>query len=245
MNSTLNSKNRTMLLLIVFIMVLLFALYYYIVLPKQDAAASMNNEVSSLQTEITSLEQRLVAMQESAKAPVNEFALRKKVPATREIDAILLNIEEIQYVTGSRVENIEFNNYDALVSGSSLQDPNATQVTEEQTTETTTTTNTNETEQTTTETTTTESTEQPVELPVSTIGVESLPPSLKLITFNISVISPNHVNMQNFIKEIEKIERVMNIETIDFSLPGEENEFAEDGSDVVTADVQVTTFYFE
>ncbi|WP_339288792.1 hypothetical protein [Ureibacillus sp. FSL K6-0786] len=32
---------------------------------------------------------------------------------------------------------------------------------------------------------------------------------------------------------------------IDFSLPGEENEFAEDPVDSIEATVQVTTFYYE
>ncbi|MER2046973.1 MAG: potassium transporter, partial [Solibacillus sp.] len=101
------------------------------------------------------------------------------------------------------------------------------------------------TESGTTESTESESTEVSEVLPVSTIAVETLPPSLKLVTFNINVAAPNDVNLLQFIEEIEKKERVMRIDIIDFALPGEEDKFTEEASEIVTADIQVTTFYYE
>lgn len=229
MNSVSSSKNTTILLVIALSMALLFAVYYYVVKPKQDDAESVSREVTTLKAEISSLEENLVTFREQqSQTNINEFALRKKVPATRAIDTLILSMEEIEYVTGSRILSIDFNNYDEQVSASGLEDPNATTETKEQET----------TEE-------TQNNEQSEALPVSTIAVENLPPSLKLITFNINVMSPNNENLQQFIKEVEKIERVMHIDTIDFSLPVEENIFLEDATDVVFADVQVTTFYYE
>ena len=75
--------------------------------------------------------------------------------------------------------------------------------------------------------------------------MESLPPSLKLITFNVDVTSPDEEHLIKFIKEMEQIERVMHVDAIDFSLPGEEDAFAEDKTEAVSASVQVTTFYYE
>ena len=57
--------------------------------------------------------------------------------------------------------------------------------------------------------------------------------------------SPNHGKLQQFIKEIEKLERVMHIDTVDYDLPGEENTYVEDASNIVAASIQVTTFYYE
>lgn len=65
------------------------------------------------------------------------------------------------------------------------------------------------------------------------------------MTFTIDVASPNEVNLLKFIQEIEKIERVMHIDLIDFLLPGEEAKLIEGATDVVAAEVQVTTFYYE
>ena len=235
MNSISSSKNTSILLTIALAMALLFALYYYVVKPKQDSVQRVSYEVSALQSEVAALENQLETLQQQQSASENEFTLRKKVPANRAIDSLLLNIEEIEYITGTRVDSINFNNYDELVSSSNLYDPTMT-VSEEEQAE-----NGDENS-----TATTESTEQEQDtLPVSTIAVESLPTSLKLITFNIDITSPNEESLIKFMKEVEQIERVMHVDAIDFSLPGEENAFTEDQTEVVTGSVQITTFYYE
>ena len=143
------------------------------------------------------------------------------MPATRSLDDLVLNIEETQYISGTKILSIEFNNYDTLVSASEYKKPSASN--EEDGKEG----------------------EEESEVPVSTIDKESLPPELKLITFEINVASPDAQHLIGFIKEIEKIERIMHIDIIDFTLPGEENEFAEDPEDSIESTIQVTTFYYE
>lgn len=254
MNSISSSKNGTLLIVIALAMAILFAVYYYVVMPKQDEEQAIRSEISSLNTEIAALEEMIaINNAQQSQSGVNEFALRKKVPASREIDALILSIEEMQYVTDSRVQSIEFNTYDALVSSSGLQDPLYTPVPEEGTVaedgsvpaesaevpaETTEPAEGTEQEQ-------TEDGEAPAEVPISTIAVETLPPSLKLVTFNINVASPNDVNLLAFIEEIERNERVMHIDIVDFALPGEEDQFTEEASDIVTANIQITAFYYE
>ncbi|MFL0583106.1 potassium transporter [Solibacillus silvestris] len=235
MNSISSSKNGTLLIVIALAMALLFAMYYYVVKPKQDEEQMIRSEINSLHTEIAAIEETIATNQsEQSQTNVNEFALRKKVPDNREIDELILSIEEMQYVTDSRIQSIDFNNYDTLVSSSGLQDPLSTPESEEGVA----TESTESTDQ-------TEDTEASELLPVSTIAVETLPPSLKLVTFNINVAAQNDVNLLQFIEEIEKKERVMRIDIIDFALPGEENKFTEEASEVVTADIQITTFYYE
>ncbi|MBM7665440.1 hypothetical protein JOC25_001915 [Solibacillus kalamii] len=235
MNSISSSKNGTLLIVIALAMALLFAMYYYVVKPKQDEEQMIRSEINSLHTEIAAIEETIATNQsEQSQTNVNEFALRKKVSDNREIDELILSIEEMQYVTDSRIQSIDFNNYDALVSSSGLQDPLSTPESEEGVV----TESTESTDQ-------TEDTEASEQLPVSTIAVETLPPSLKLVTFNINVAAPNDVNLLQFIEEIEKKERVMRIDIIDFALPGEEDKFTEEASEIVTADIQVTTFYYE
>lgn len=235
MNSISSSKNGTLLIVIALAMALLFAMYYYVVKPKQDEEQMIRSEINSLHAEIAAIEEVIATNQsQQSQTNVNEFALRKKVPDNREIDELILSIEEMQYVTDSRIQSIDFNNYDTLVSSSGLQDPLSASETEERAA----TESTESTDQ-------TEDTEAPEELPVSTIAVETLPPSLKLVTFNINVAAPTGVNLLQFIEEIEKKERVMRIDIIDFALPGEEDQFTEEASEIVTANIQVTTFYYE
>lgn len=219
---------------------LLFAIYYYVLLPKQDEADMLESSVNSLQSEIASLNEQITLVQEEqSRESSNEFALRKKVPDNREIDELLLNIEEIEYVSGSRIQSISFNNYDSLVSASGLNDPNAVPDTEENAEG-----QTEASEEQATDTTS-ETAEQVITTPVSTIAVESLPANLKLVTFEVDVESPNYEKLQQFIKETEQLERVMHIDAIEYDLPGEENIYAENASDIVSATVQVTTFYYE
>jgi len=248
MNSISSSKNGKLLLVIALAMALLFAVYYYVVKPKEDEAQAVRTEITVLETEISTIEQSLAELNsQHSQTDVNEFALRKKVPAKREIDALILAMEEIEYVTGSRVQSIEFNNYDALVSSSGLQDPLYTPEPEEGAAaeDGSEPIETNESTEPTEGTETTEGEVSAEELPISTIAVETLPPSLKLVTFNINVAAPNDVNLLQFVEEIEKKERVMRIDIIDFALPGEEDKFTEEASEIVTADIQVTTFYYE
>ena len=236
-----SSKNSGPILIVILVGILLFAIYYYVLLPKQDEADMMESSVNSLRSEISTLNGQIASIKEGqSNKSSNEFSLRKKLPDNREIDELLLNIEEIEYVSGSRIQSISVNNYDSLVSASSLTDPNAVTETEENAEG-----QMKENEEQIAETATTSENEEPVTTPVSTIAVESLPPNLKLISFNVDVESPNHDKLKQFIKEIERLERVMHIDTVGYNLPGEENTFAEDATDIVGASIQVTTFYYE
>lgn len=250
MKTNASSKNTTVLLLVVLVLAVLFALYYYVVLPKQDEVASIESSISTLNTEIAALDTQIAELQaQQTVASGDEFEMRKKLPDNREIDSLLLNIEEIEILTDSRILNINFNNYDALVNASTLQDPNtvvpvegeeaaATEAAEAVDAAVTATENPEAAE-------TEATTEGQAETPVTTIAAQTLPPSLKLVTFSIEVAAPNYQQLQLFIKEIEKIQRIMRIDTIEFALPGEENAFIADATDVVNATVQVTTFFYE
>lgn len=231
MNKVSSSRNATVLVTAL-ILVVLIAMYYYVIMPKKDAVAAMEIVVVNLQSEMTDL-QANIANSKSAldKDTINDFALRKRLPQNRNMVDLLQNIEEIEFVSDSRILSISFNNYDALVAESQIQDPNETQSSDNE--------NTNS-EEVVSESQTEENT-----MPVSTISKQSLPDELKIVTFSMDMQAPNKSKLEQFIKEIEALERVMHIDTIKFSLPGEENEFAEDSSDIVFATIQVTTFYYD
>lgn len=223
-----NGKNFNMLLLLLLVAALLFAVYYYLVLPKKNELENLEYSVKNLETEVTNLQEQSKTSENEDISSLTMLDIRKKLPQTREIDKLLLNLEEIEYITGTRIVSIDFNIYDELVSESSIV-------------------------------------EKPVDSkeftegdflgevatgakkvkPTSSIASESLPPELKLITFSVKVESPDHSKLQSFIKEIEKLERIMHIDSIEYSLPGEENEFAAEPVKTVTATIQVTTFYYE
>jgi len=75
--------------------------------------------------------------------------------------------------------------------------------------------------------------------------VTNLPTNVKLITINLSVASPDFEHFQLFLQELEKLERITRVDTLTFTKPAErELLYEKDGNQAVTADVQITTFYY-
>lgn len=249
MKSGSSSKNTVYILIGVLILALLFAVYYYLILPKLNEVEAMESSVSTLNSEIASIHEQIATVEADREtSSPNILALRKKVPQTRDIESIVRGIEEIEAITGTRVESISFNNYDSLVSGAGLVDPNAPiaptaeeQAAAEAEAEEGTTTE----GETPTEETTTDGETEVAETPVSTITPESLPAELKLITLSINVLAPDFETLQEFIAEFEKVDRVVKVDTFNFSLPGEEENISEDPNLEVSSTIQITTFYYE
>lgn len=236
-----SNKNSTILILTALIAAILFALYYYIVTPKLEEVEAKESSINTLQQEVSTIQEQIALIEKNGKSNrTSNLTLRKKVPQTRAIDEVIRNIEEVEVVTGTRVEAMDFNNYDSLVMESTITDPNST----------------NSEEQADTQQSATEADEQAVakndekpevknKIPTATLNKDSLPKELKLVTFDIEVVALDNKAMVEFIKEIENIDRVMKIDAIDFTLTGEEAKFQEDADTTLKATIQVTTFYYE
>lgn len=223
MNKLKDEKNSGVLFLLVLGVALLFAVYYYVVLPKKEDVSVIQNSITTLQSEVFKIQEQItIAKSDASDIASDTFALRKKLPQDRAMTELLLSIEEIEFVSESRILSLDFNNYDTTVVDSTLQEPSQLEAMVEGM-----------------------ETGEVDTAPVSEIAQEALPVDLKMLTFSVNVESPNAEKFTLFLKELESLERVMRVDTIDYSLPGEENEFAEDKSAIVLATIQVTTFYYE
>lgn len=181
--------------------------------------------VSNVRNEIAVLNEQLTAPNEEVEPEQNTFALQKKVPLTRALDELIRSIEEVELISESKIESINFNNYDAAVSESPLAPT--------QTEEGTQTENAKPTEENTA-----------TETPVSPVANIVLPPQLKLITFNISVLTKDYDHLKVFIEELENLERIVRVDQIGFSMPGEEQLYDLDSEETISAEIQLTTFYY-
>lgn len=234
MNQLTSGKNSAFLLVSALILTLLFALYYYVVQPKKEEMDNVQSSVNQLQADISSLKEEIKLQEEaSKKASENEFALRKQLPQQRAMKELLLSLEEVEFVAQTRILTLNFNNYDSVVAQSSIEDPN--QITEVREDGTVT-----ETEQ----SKGTESDSETVQ-PVSSIARETLPDDLKMVTFIIEVQAPNRVQLEGFLKEIEGLEREMRVDAVRYALPGEASQLALEVDDFISAEIQITTFYYE
>ncbi|MFY0516671.1 hypothetical protein ACOMCU_02385 [Lysinibacillus sp. UGB7] len=226
MNKLTSSKNSSILLLVALTVALLFALYYYLLLPKLDEVESKRSSVEQLQQQIAGIEGQLTKLDEAqGELATNILTMRRKVPETRAIEKIILDMAEVEEVTGTRVESLNFNNYDTAVAQSEVTEPNMLEKAEAEVDG--------------------EQTETNENLPVSSIVKETLPNELKLVTFSLEVTALDFHALESFLKEIEKLERVMKIDTMSFTLPGEQDQLEKDADLTLQATVQVTTFYYD
>ncbi|PZX07082.1 hypothetical protein C7437_101189 [Psychrobacillus insolitus] len=228
MNDLMSNKKTATLVIAAFVALILGAIYYLFIYPLNEEKNTKESTVTTVQSEIAVLEEQLVApVVVEEETEEQGFDLKKKVPPTRGLDELIRSIEEVEQVTESIVESIDFNNYDGLVAESVLAP-----------------TETEDGVETTEDTTTTEATTD-TETPVSPVAGIVLPPQLKLLTFNISVLTKDYDHFKLFIEELEALERIVRVDQLSFAVPGEEQFYAMDSDETVAAEIQVTTFYYD
>lgn len=234
MNQLTSGKNSAFLLITALILALLFALYNYVIQPKKEEAASVQSSVNQLQADISSLKEGIASQEENnKKAADNEFTLRKQLPQQRAMKELLLSIEEVEYVAQTCILSLNFNNYDSIVAQSNIEDPNhKTETTQDGTNPESENADGTESEQETVQ-------------PVSSIPRETLPADLQMVTFTIEVQAPNREQLEEFLKEIESLEREMRVDAVRYTLPGEAGRLAVEPSGNIDAEIQLTTFYYE
>lgn len=228
MNELVSNKRTATLLIVALVVLILGAIYYYVIYPLQNERDAKKNNVQVLQTEVAVLNEQYQSAQAEGSSTENTFQLVKQIPLTRELDELIRSMEEIELVSDSRIETVEFNNYDENVAESTLvpEETEPTDVTEE-----------------------IESPEDAVEgeevAPVSPIAETILPTNLKLITFNVSIQAKSYEHFTTFVEEVEKIDRIMRIDQVNMAAPGEQEIVDKSEEEATAATIQITTFYYD
>lgn len=226
MNKLTSNKNSSIILLLVLIAALLFALYYYVLQPKLDEVMVKTNSVRELQQQMIEINKELTTLDErQGELNTDNLIMRQKVPETRAIDKIILDMVEIEEVTGTHVESLNFNNYDTAVAQSEVSDSTELEKAEAEVNG--------------------DKIDSEENVPVSSIVKENLPENLKLVTFSVNVVALDFRTLEQFLKEIEQLERVMKIDTINLTIPGEQDLLQKEADVTIKATVQVTTFFYE
>ncbi|WAA12838.1 hypothetical protein [Fervidibacillus halotolerans] len=223
MNELLHEKKKLALLLIIILFLLFGLLYVYMLLPVKKEVEQKEITVQQLKDEITILQSQFNQREEAELE--NTFFLEKKLPRSRKIDDLVLDLQRIEYVSNSRIEAIDFTNYDG--SFSDLDLPKASEENKQQE-EAENNNGMDETANTTDEYT------------------NRLPENVKYITLQLSVTSPDFEHFFTFLEEVEKLERVVNVDRLSFSKPGEEELLSDEPDDeFIRTDIELTTFYYD
>lgn len=243
MDSIRENKRAAFLLLGALVALIVAGVYYLYIMPLQDQNEAKRNANALVQAEIVALQEQAGDGEEEVPLQDDPYELMKKVPNQLELDKIIRTIEEIELITDTRVGSVTFNGYDTEGVTGFVQDEEEEVVNEEP-------------EQQAEDPATDEETPEPgdssteareeaaaEETPMSTISVTDLPLELRMITMTVDITAETEDQLVAIMKEIENLERVYRIDSIDTGLPGEE-QIASEADEQISASLTITTFYY-
>ncbi|MEK4084709.1 potassium transporter [Psychrobacillus sp. FSL K6-1415] len=228
MNELVSDKKTAYILISALVVVLLGAVYYFVLHPLKNEKESKEVSIEVLQGEVAALKEEYSSSQLQDDSTENAFYLKTQVPLTRELNELIRSIEEVELLSESKILSVEFNNYDGTIEDAQL----LPETSEENT----------ETEPQSEDVLTDEPSEEP---PVSPVAEASLPEKLKLITFNISILTKNYDQLVMFVEEIEHLKRIYRVDQITLLAPGEEQLLDKEAVNNIAAKIQLTTFYHD
>ncbi|MCZ8533038.1 potassium transporter [Psychrobacillus psychrodurans] len=228
MNELVSDKKTAYILISALVVVLLGAVYYFVLHPLKNEKESKEVSIEVLQGEVAALKEEYSSSQLQDDSTENAFFLKTQVPLTRELNELIRSIEEVELLSESKILSVEFNNYDGTIEDAQL----LLETSEENT----------ETEPKSEDVLTDEPSEEP---PVSPVAEASLPEKLKLITFNISILTKNYDQLVMFVEEIEHLKRIYRVDQITLLAPGEEQLLDKKAVNNIAATIQLTTFYHD
>lgn len=211
-----NKKNAHILLGLFFL--LLIVMFFLFLQPLSKELKSTTNLINQTEDDIALLKVQLENADGDTLQSDDLDRLRyaNQLPMTPETEEIILMLEEIEFISGSRINDVIFS-YDGSLPEQSTTEEDK------------------EVEQ--------EGTEDVSQDPL--IILEEKPEDLQIITLDLSVSSPDYEQFQNFLKEIEKQERMMMVSSMSFQNPAERELLIENPNETINANLTISTFYYE
>jgi type IV pilus assembly protein PilO len=225
MNLRLEKKHIIILLTAALLAVLLYVGAFFLYLsPMKDSLALKESQLKSEQQLSTTIEARL------ASANANDFSstaeMQKMLPVDPMIEQLLLDLEKAEVVSNSYITSMEFSNEGQ--SGETAQ-PEAAQ------------------QESSTEVAQTESENQGTETvtPGESEKDLKMPEGLAKTSVTISVESDSYFDLEKFIETLEKLKRMVAVDSISFSGPEEINSLAagKDGETPIKMTLTIHSFY--
>jgi type IV pilus assembly protein PilO len=190
----MKQKSKEILVIISLLLIVSFgftSIYLYYLTPIQTEIESVEQ---NLKSEVLLLEQLAQKAEENETITIDAKKLQEQTPVSPLIDNMLLDIKYAEGISNSKVSSISISEGDAATLWPQEQ-PIQTQEQGE----------------------TAPTTDQG---DVQTPATQAVPPeigNLKRIVFNTSVSSPNYESLQKFIKGLENLRRIINVDSINFT----------------------------
>lgn len=223
MNNLFQENKRPFTILLVLLLLLTIVLYFLFLRPLIANVKNQQVTNTSLASEIEVLDARIQALNEQE---IDTTELELKVPLTRDLQALVLSLENIEEVSGTKVGSIRLNYNDGLPNIDIDDDESSD-------------TNVVESE---------ENAEDIEEIP-NVIPIEDKPERLNMISLRLDVYASDFEHVKQFIREIEKLKRLTIISRAEFSLPDQLNDDEEqvdqdEEQELMEFTIDLITFYY-
>lgn len=232
MNNLFHENKRSALLLLGLVFLLVIVLYFLLVQPLTKELDLTETQLESTEEEVATLQNEIsVGENHVDERDIERLRYADQMPLSPELEEIILMLEEIGSVSNSGIETVDFI-YDGTLPENTIEDGESEEIDD-----------TEENLETSKEETSEEITKEGTD---SVIDLEEKPENLHVITVNMNVSSPDYEHYRTLIKEIEKQERMMMVSSMEFEKPAEsELQFDKNPDESITANIEITTFYYE
>lgn len=248
MNEQFQERRNIFLALVGLILILLIVLFFAVLKPMMDeknaeqaSALEAEKNVKDLQLEKKRLDNNKVSTEDQ------EFLYEKKMPLNPSLDELMRSLEEIAAVSMSRIDKIEFA-YDGELPlpEADKKDVNVEVETPAADASTDAAGDSTDTDKTNVKVETNTDEQDKAISPESTALAWEAPENLHTITMRMEVASPNYQSFDTLMKEVEKLERVTLLNTMEFKKPAEaELVLNENPDESVICTVELMTFYYD
>lgn len=197
--------------------------YYLMIQPLKQQVSQVHQEIQTEEKLLAVIQQKDQKVDEVVRSTVQ---LQGKVPVAPLVDQILLRFDEAAIVTDSSIQAYAFNDEDQSVE-SSLEERTKPKTFELQNP--------------------LERIEEQNQGETPSTDAAPLPQGIKRVTANLSVASPNYVQLEQFLTRLEKQKRITTVQSLSFT-GNPEVLNVDDGDQLdlkkeVSYQVQVSTFY--
>lgn len=233
MNDLFQEKKILFLIIVGLLFVLLLVVYMAVFRPLATQVAAKETDKQTIQQEISQNEQKLVEA-EKQDPEIDTMSMKRQLPPAKELDELLLTLEKISQISSSRIENMEFS-YDQPLADLEREEEDEDQDDIEEAREAP-----SEEE----ETTATENDGEKEGLDAAQQVMETVTNSVHTVQLRVQIFSPDYKQFKQFLKEVEKLERLTIVHAIEMKQPGEiERNQVENPDETVECIVELMTFY--
>src|SRR5690625_1882375 len=225
MNNMFEENRSTFLMLVGLMFVLLMVLYFAFISPLLSDLKEKKSSQVDLQNDIAVLEKKLQQLDESEEEFEQEqLELQKKIPLTRELEEIVLILQEIELHSSSVIEEINFYYDGSLPTSDFIHELDTEEMVEDE--------DGSEGEK-----------GENNDEKSPTIDLVEKPERLQLITLNMEITSHTYDEFLQLVTEIEQQERIMGVSKVQFETQSESVDVETDGS--IEAEVELITFFYQ